>query len=339
MAGGDRVAELHGAPGSGKSAVARTFAMRHAKAFPGGRHFVRPTAETPLEALLRLVPSNHPTLLVLDDIDSAPVPRFAHDLRSLLEHRPNVRVLMTSRIKFSPFDGVAFIEMPPLPAAVISELIRTQLGLDHDAARRITARVSGNPRAAIAISRRLASGMPLERILAWLDAQAVPTVLGLDGLPLGPDAPERARFAVQVSEISDELIELLAREPKLLYELPSRRFEELVAELYARRGFEVELTPSSGDGGVDVYVVRRDDLGTTLQVVQCKRHAEKHRVGVGLVRELYGTVQAENASAGILLTTSFFTRGAREFESRFQYRLSLQDYFTLQELLTTAART
>jgi restriction system protein len=51
------------------------------------------------------------------------------------------------------------------------------------------------------------------------------------------------------------------------------------------------------------------------------------------VRELFGSVQAKNASAGILVTTSFFEPGAVRFEQEFQYRVSLRDYLALQQML------
>lgn len=98
--------------------------------------------------------------------------------------------------------------------------------------------------------------------------------------------PERAAFDLRIVEFNDELIAHLAEHPQRLYELSPRRFEELVAELYARAGFEVELTPASGDGGVDVYAIRRDDLGSTLTVVQAKRYKPELKVSAAQVREL-----------------------------------------------------
>jgi restriction system protein len=52
-----------------------------------------------------------------------------------------------------------------------------------------------------------------------------------------------------------------------------------------------------------------------------------------VVRELLGTVQAKNANAGIVVTTSFFEPGAVRMEQEFQYRIALRDYLCLQEML------
>lgn len=129
------------------------------------------------------------------------------------------------------------------------------------------------------------------------------------------------------------MIAHLAAHPELLYELSSRRFEELVAELYSGAGFAVELTPASGDGGVDVYAVRRDDLGSTLTVVQAKRYKPELKVEASVVRELFGTVHLTNASAGVLITTSSFQPGAQRLAEQHEWRLSLRDYARLQQML------
>jgi restriction system protein len=49
-------------------------------------------------------------------------------------------------------------------------------------------------------------------------------------------------------------------------------------------------------------------------------------VGVALVRALYGVVSSENATGGVLVTTSRFTRGDRAFQKSVQNRLWLRDY-------------
>jgi restriction endonuclease Mrr len=56
-----------------------------------------------------------------------------------------------------------------------------------------------------------------------------------------------------------------------------------------------------------------------------------------VVRELYGTVNMTNASAGILLTTSFFEPGAQAMERELRFRLKLADYMDLQEMLREPA--
>ncbi len=138
---------------------------------------------------------------------------------------------------------------------------------------------------------------------------------------------------VKIQAVNNDLVEFLAHNPRLMYRLEPRQLEELVAELYARQGFTVELTPPSADGGVDLYVVQHTALGRRLTIVDCKRYREDRPVGVGIVRHLYGTVVDKDASAGVIATTSFFTRGAVEFQAKYPFRLGLQDFFDLERLL------
>ena len=118
-----------------------------------------------------------------------------------------------------------------------------------------------------------------------------------------------------------------------MYQLSPRQYEEVVAELLSRRGYSVELTPMSRDGGCDIYAAKKDSVGSFLYLVECKRYAPDNRVGVGLVRQLHGVVQQNRATAGILATTSFFTRDAKEFADDVKWQLSLRDYISMTEWL------
>lgn len=75
-----------------------------------------------------------------------------------------------------------------------------------------------------------------------------------------------------------------------------------------------------------------------MYVVECKKYSPAHPVKVNLVRQLSGVVQAERATAGILVTTSSFTRGARELEKQLFHQISLKDYMDIQDWLKHALR-
>ncbi len=113
----------------------------------------------------------------------------------------------------------------------------------------------------------------------------------------------------------------------------SRKFEELVAELLEKQGYSVKLTPPSKDGGFDMYAAKHEVLGQFLYFVECKRYAPPNKVGVQVVRALHGVVQQQRANAGIIATTSFFTRGAKEYQDEMKYQLQLRDYVELQKWL------
>ncbi len=88
-----------------------------------------------------------------------------------------------------------------------------------------------------------------------------------------------------------------------------REFEELVGEAYRRKGYRVTETGGGGaDGGVDL-ILRKN--GEHL-LVQCKNW-RMDKVGVKVVRELYGVVAAEGATGGIVICSGAFTQEARDF--------------------------
>jgi hypothetical protein len=69
---------------------------------------------------------------------------------------------------------------------------------------------------------------------------------------------------VRAWAVSDELIRVLAERPELMYELRPRQFEELLADIFARQGFDVELTQQTRDGGYDLWVVHHMPAGRLL---------------------------------------------------------------------------
>lgn len=100
-------------------------------------------------------------------------------------------------------------------------------------------------------------------------------------------------------------------QPQELYlNLSPIEFEILTAELFEKMGFEVELTKSNADDGIDVFAKQADAGNKQLSLIQCKRYTE--RVGVTYVRELIGTVSDRKATKGILVCSSTFTKPAKE---------------------------
>ncbi|WP_330114891.1 restriction endonuclease [Pseudomonas sp. JS3066] len=85
-------------------------------------------------------------------------------------------------------------------------------------------------------------------------------------------------------------------------------FEHLIRELFEKEfstgGGEVKVTQASRDGGVDAIAFDPDPIKGGKIVIQAKRYT--NTVGVGAVRDLYGTVMNEGANKGILVTTSDF---------------------------------
>ncbi|MFZ0888387.1 MAG: restriction endonuclease [Candidatus Binataceae bacterium] len=96
-----------------------------------------------------------------------------------------------------------------------------------------------------------------------------------------------------------------------LMDLSPGEFESLITNLFAKMGLETRQTRPSRDGGVDCVAYDPRPIFGGKVVIQAKRY--KNTVGVSAVRDLYGTVQNEGASKGILVTTSGFGRASFEF--------------------------
>lgn len=144
---------------------------------------------------------------------------------------------------------------------------------------------------------------------------------------LASSIPEVAsRIIVASSDTWDRVIAHLVRHPRDLTSMDPRKFEELVAELLSRQGMRVDLTAPTNDGGRDILAWAETAAGRHLYLVECKRYGQENPVGVALVRALYGVVSQENATGGLLVTTSRFTRGAHAFQESVQNRLWLRDY-------------
>lgn len=139
-------------------------------------------------------------------------------------------------------------------------------------------------------------------------------------------SPLITNVKIDLVNVNKELIAYLARHPEKMYTLDPRVFEELVAETFRDLGYETMLTPRTRDGGYDVRAIHRDDIGTYLYLIECKRYAPDNKVGVEVVRSLYGTAMAEQATYAIIATTSYFSQDAQEWAKRIQYQMSLRDF-------------
>jgi restriction system protein len=90
-----------------------------------------------------------------------------------------------------------------------------------------------------------------------------------------------------------------------------REFELLVGEAFRLQGYQVEEQGGAQpDGGVDL-VLRK---GTDILFVQCKQW-KAAKVGVDVVRELYGVMAAQGAAGGFVVTSGRFTDDAMAFAS------------------------
>jgi restriction system protein len=152
-------------------------------------------------------------------------------------------------------------------------------------------------------------------VIPWLiPANASPALRGLLGA-----APLVAPFFTLVLLVPAPLAAFRAWRQRRLLDaqqdltsirtLPWREFEALVAEAYRRQGYTVTHIGGDGpDGGVDV-ILKKD---SNCLMVQCKQwRADK--VGVQVVREIFGVMTAQRAQGAVIITSGLFTQEAKTF--------------------------
>jgi len=129
---------------------------------------------------------------------------------------------------------------------------------------------------------------------------------------------EEGRIPVK-SFVSQSIIDSIAENPEALEDVTKDDFESLLAELFARKGFDVDLYRGSKDDGIDFLKVDTDKGDPIIVCVQCK-HPDKTKSGkkrrplpVATVREIYGVAKAHNLDGCIAITSSTYTPAAKKF--------------------------
>ena len=171
-----------------------------------------------------------------------------------------------------------------------------------------------------------------DKLLDYLRAKQSPAAV------LYEEQEPNPQSLVVVQDITAEIVAHLAREPQLLYQLAPRKFEELVAKLLEQQGCDVTLTKATRDGGYDILGRVKNGPASLLFLAECKRYAPENRVGVEVVRGLYGVTEIQKANYGLIVTTSTFTRDAKEETLKIGPRMQLAEYDDLCSWLARTSR-
>jgi len=113
-------------------------------------------------------------------------------------------------------------------------------------------------------------------------------------------------------------------------------FEHLVVELLLKMGYGGSRQDAgraigrSGDEGID-GIIKEDRLGLDIIYIQAKRW--EGSVSRPEVQKFAGALQGQRAKKGIMITTSYFTKEAREYISRIDNKIVLIDGEELAELM------
>lgn len=143
---------------------------------------------------------------------------------------------------------------------------------------------------------------------------------------------------ITLSPINDNVLKYLSENPLAFYQLDDREFEIVMAEIYNKLGYEVELTKATRDGGKDIIIRKPEILGDFIYYVECKKNAPKRHIGIGIVKNLVGTISTDRVNGGILATTSYFTSDAKRFisDNKYDYQIQMHDYDMIRKLLDQA---
>ena len=104
-------------------------------------------------------------------------------------------------------------------------------------------------------------------------------------------------------------------------------FENFLEGLFRTQMYRVENIQSSGDHGVDLVVVK-DDMKIG---VQAKRYKPNYRVGNDILIKLKGGEYFHDCEKLLIVTTSYFTKKAKEYAKK--VGIELWDRDTLQRYL------
>jgi restriction endonuclease/AAA ATPase-like protein len=322
-----RVVVLEGLPGIGKTALARAFAATRRDLFPGGITFTsaadRHRLRFPRETLRRF-------LVVVDDAEFLPEQTLA-EIADQIRKTSAARVLFVGRPETDVSSRDASVTLEPLDRAAAMALVRAA-GATADP-EPIVDYFGGNPRAVLTAISELMNGETWASLLERLRDFDYEGVLGRDGRPLRYDDLLVSPILADIEIVNDDILGRLYRNPGDWYDLAPRKFEEITARILEEMGYVVHLTPESRDGGFDICAAKKDGFGEFLFLVECKRYSPNNKVGVHLVRALNGTLSQHRVNGAALVTTSYFTKGAREYAHEFEKTLKLHDFLALQQWL------
>jgi restriction system protein len=123
--------------------------------------------------------------------------------------------------------------------------------------------------------------------------------------PVMPFSMADPRIIDPIDVISD-----IDKRPNLL-ELTPKEFEAFIQNLFTKMGFDTKLYQASGDGGIDCVAYDPHPITGGKFIVQAKLY--NRTVQPTHVRDLWGTVQHEGATKGIMITSSGYGPDSYKF--------------------------
>jgi restriction system protein len=115
-------------------------------------------------------------------------------------------------------------------------------------------------------------------------------------------------------------------------------FERLVVQLLVRMGYGGSVKDAGraltkgGDEGID-GTIKEDKLGLDIIYIQAKKWNTGNTVGRPEIQKFVGALAGQGAKKGIFITTSSFSKEAREYIPRNETKIVLLDGEELTQLM------
>lgn len=155
----------------------------------------------------------------------------------------------------------------------------------------------------------------------------IPPEINYSLIPIDTELYDLCEDEENYSETLRSIIKEIKTKKKDFNDLSAREFEDLVKEYFEIKGFTVEKTQQTRDGGKDL-IARIDCNGIPFIIfIECKHH--KKKIGIEFVRALYGVQNIEGVNKAILVTSSSFTKDAINFAKETKFLIDLIDGETI----------
>ncbi|HEY1718820.1 MAG TPA: restriction endonuclease [Verrucomicrobiae bacterium] len=149
------------------------------------------------------------------------------------------------------------------------------------------------------------------------------------------------RLVAVDSFCAQSLLDALSDNPEVLAAATKKEFEELCAELFARKGFKVDLLRTVKDGGVDFLAVADGTNDPMVFAVQCKHPDEPpdgskpRALGRPTVQQIYGAAKGFDYDGAIAITSSTYSPDAKAFSELKPNEIKLYDREDLFKWIST----
>jgi restriction system protein len=163
------------------------------------------------------------------------------------------------------------------------------------------------------------------------DQKKKPTTAASDQGGMTPEETIAATYQMLRRSVEGQVLERL-------YAVTPAQFEQIVLEVLTKLGFgggqsqRAKVTGGPGDGGID-GIIDEDALGLDRIYVQAKRYAKDNSIGRPEIQKFAGVLAGEGVTKGVFITTSSFSKEARDFAKLPTHRIVLIDGARLTQLM------